>query len=346
MRILYGVSGVGMGHAFHSTEVTKFLEKNGHKVLIFTYGDAYKILKEEFNVYKIEGLHLDFYNGSLRYSSTIYKSLKSIFINIYNFRKIKKTISDFKPELCITDMEFFVSVISTLYNIPTISLSNQTRFTNLKLDIPKKYWKDYILTKLAVNFTMFNKDYCIALSFSKFPKIKKNTFISPPIIRKEIRNLKPTIQNKIVVYLSRDNQKVLKILKHINERFIVYGYNVNKKEENLEFRTKESFAKEFGSCKAIISTSGFTSVSEALYLKKPHLAIPLKGQFEQIFNALMLKKRGYGEYCEKVTKENIEHFINNLDFYRKNLEKYKTEPNKIFLIVNKVIMNINKNRIT
>jgi UDP:flavonoid glycosyltransferase YjiC (YdhE family) len=39
------------------------------------------------------------------------------------------------------------------------------------------------------------------------------------------------------------------------------------------------YLEELKACKAIIATAGFTLMSEALYLKKPYLALPLKGQF-------------------------------------------------------------------
>jgi uncharacterized protein (TIGR00661 family) len=53
---------------------------------------------------------------------------------------------------------------------------------------------------------------------------------------------------------------------------------------------------------AIVANSGFSLVTEALQLVKPDLAVPVKHQFEQIFNAYWLQKTGYGAYWEELTK--------------------------------------------
>ncbi|HLD86464.1 MAG TPA: glycosyltransferase family protein, partial [Candidatus Nanoarchaeia archaeon] len=73
---------------------------------------------------------------------------------------------------------------------------------------------------------------------------------------------------------------------------------------------------------------GFTLISEALYLQKPILSIPVEGQFEQTLNALYLKKLGYGVYAKKTTREGIEAFLGNLPLLKKYLKKYKKHTNK------------------
>jgi uncharacterized protein (TIGR00661 family) len=39
-----------------------------------------------------------------------------------------------------------------------------------------------------------------------------------------------------------------------------------------------------------MATAGFTLISEALHLKKPYLALPMIGQFEQAINAVFLEE--------------------------------------------------------
>jgi len=39
-------------------------------------------------------------------------------------------------------------------------------------------------------------------------------------------------------------------------------------------------------CRGYISTAGFESICEAMYLKKPVMMIPVEGQYEQACNAI------------------------------------------------------------
>jgi uncharacterized protein (TIGR00661 family) len=81
-------------------------------------------------------------------------------------------------------------------------------------------------------------------------------------------------------------------------------------------------------CKAVIANGGFTLISEALYLKKPILSIPVKKQFEQILNAIYLERLGYGMYSKETNKENILRFSKNIQKYKKNLNKYNRYDNR------------------
>jgi uncharacterized protein (TIGR00661 family) len=45
----------------------------------------------------------------------------------------------------------------------------------------------------------------------------------------------------------------------------------------------------------VVSTAGFTLISEALYLGKPLLLMPNGGIFEQTLNAIYLEREGLGE---------------------------------------------------
>lgn len=323
MNILYGVSGEGLGHAYHASEIATALQKQGHKVLILTYGQAYPVLKKKFRVVKIEGVNFKYKNGEIQYAPSLVFLLWNFSKNLGYLRKFHKIMKSFKPSLCISDMEPVVPILSNLYRIPLVSISNQNRFTRFQIKHTQGHFKDYHLAKNLIRMAGLNCDWYIALSFSKLKKCKKKSFLSSPVIRREIMRITPRYENFILVYLSKENNSVLKILKSINERFVVYGCNVSKKEGNLAFKKSPTFLRDFVNCKAIISTSGFTSVGESIYLRKPYLAIPLKGQFEQLFNARFLKKYGLGDYTEKLTKRKVISFLQSLGKYRKNLEKYK-----------------------
>jgi len=344
MNILYGVSGEGFGHASHAIVVANFLQKKGHKVIIATYGQAYELLKDKFNVILINGFNLIYNEGILRHRKSFFYNAKPFLRTIKHRKKLKEAIKNFKPDLCISDMEPIVSFLSYFYHIPLISLSNQNRFVDFKINVPKKYLGDFLIAKIIIKLFSPWKNYSIALSFSKLKQIKKNSYIASPIIREDIRNLKFNDTGPIIVYLTKRNESSIRALKKSSENYIVYGYDINKKEDNLHFKTRDFFLNDFVNCKAFISNSGFTSVGEAFYLKKPYFAIPLKGQFEQLYNALYIQKNGLGHYAEKLTLDNLNYFLSHLEVYKKNLIKHKFSSNEAVEILDRLLEKIRVNR--
>ncbi len=55
--------------------------------------------------------------------------------------------------------------------------------------------------------------------------------------------------------------------------------------------------------RGVVAGGGFSLLSEAVYLGKPVLAIPLRGQFEQLMNARYLQREGFGLCAERVDDE-------------------------------------------
>ena len=159
----------------------------------------------------------------------------------------------------------------------------------------------------------------------------------PPIVRDDVRGLKPKVGKSVLVYLSKGDRKMLNGLRGINEEFVVYGFDVAKKVGNVEFRKRESFLGDLKDCKCVIGTAGFSLMGEAIYLRKPYLAIPLKGQFEQVQNAWFLEKAWFGVFASELTEESVVGFLGGLGGYRRELSKYKFDEGKLFREIDLVL---------
>ena len=344
MRILYGVAGEGFGHSSRALSIGDYLEKKGHKVVIMTYGQAYKVLKKRFKIFKVKGLHLKYKRSILHKRKTIAYNLENFPKNLRRWRKFHKLMKEFKPDLCISDMEPIVPILRNWYNLPLICIDNQHRMTNLDIKVPKKYYRDFVIAREVTDAFVRKADYFIITSFAGAKIKKKNTIVVPPIIRESVKSArkKERYGEKILVYLNKKDRQVLGVLKKINEKFIVYGYNKKKRKGNIEFRKRETFLRDLKDCKAIIATAGFTLLSEATYLNKPYLALPLKGQFEQMLNALFLKKAGFGEYSEDLSEGEVRDFLKNLGKYKKKLRAYSPDYDKLFKILDKVLRKFEK----
>ena len=64
-------------------------------------------------------------------------------------------------------------------------------------------------------------------------------------------------------------------------------------------------------CKGLLSTAGFESVCEAMYLGKHVLMVPVAGQYEQACNALDAQISGVGTIAEKFDVRKLETALVN-----------------------------------
>ena len=115
--------------------------------------------------------------------------------------------------------------------------------------------------------------------------------------------------------------------------FRVYGFQCEKRMGDLWLRdfSEEGFVEDLQSCRGVVATGGFSLMSEAVYLGKPFLAIPIRKQFEQILNSLYLQDLGYGEYHRVLTPRAVERFLDRLDDYARNLTKHHQDGNTAML---------------
>ena len=57
-KIVYGVSGEGSGHSSRSREMLTHLRDLGHDLMVVSYDRGYANLKDDFEVFETEGLHI------------------------------------------------------------------------------------------------------------------------------------------------------------------------------------------------------------------------------------------------------------------------------------------------
>jgi len=81
----------------------------------------------------------------------------------------------------------------------------------------------------------------------------------------------------VLVYVSTPAPSLGKVLESVRSRFIAYGF-AREEQSGSVFYKKPSitgFFKDLISSKAVIANAGFSLLTEALYLGKPYLAIPI-----------------------------------------------------------------------
>jgi hypothetical protein len=102
---------------------------------------------------------------------------------------------------------------------------------------------------------------------------------------------------------------------------------------NIIFKapSREGFLEDLVKCRAVMATAGFTLISESLFLKKPYLAFPMQGQYEQQLNAFQLQQSGLGRLGDIGDRQQIKTFLSDLELMRGNLEMTSTGDNRQLL---------------
>jgi uncharacterized protein (TIGR00661 family) len=332
-NILYGVNGEGAGHSTRSKEVLTHLREQGHTLHVASFDRGLQNLKEEFEVTEIFGFRFAYVNNRVRYKRTIAKNLVTAPQAAKSVRWLKGLIETWKIDLVVTDFEPLSCHVGHRMGLPVISIDNQHCLTNAIVSYPRQYRRDAAAAKLVTRLMTPHADSYLVISFFAAPVRKKNTFLFPPLLRQEILAATPTQGEHVLVYVTSPAPSLTKLLGSVRGRFIAYGFGREGEQGNVIYKkpSLEGFMHDLTSAKAIVANSGFSLVTEALHLGKPYLAVPVKHQFEQIFNAHWLQKMGYGAYWEELNKERVESFLYNLPLYREKLAEYPRKGNGALL---------------
>lgn len=283
MKIFYAVQATGNGHISRAIEVLPHLQKYG-EVDIFLSGSNSNINIDGKVQYRSQGVSL-FYtgNGGLDYLKTI-KAFKPKTI----FNQVKNLPVQ-KYDLVINDFESITALACAYKKVKSINFGHQASFMSKNTPRP---------TKQSVVGEFVLKNYARATSYVGLHFEQYDTNILPPIIKQAIWNAQPKNEGYITVYLLSFNDKtILKYLQPIKDyRFEVFSKEVQQitiqGNVTLIPVSKEGFNRSLINCHGIITGAGFETPAEALYLQKKILAIPVKGQYEQLCNAAALQKLG------------------------------------------------------
>ena len=331
--IFYCICSEGMGHAIRSGVIIDKI-KDKYDVHIFSSDRAYEYLNSKFdNVYKIGGFNTVYINNKVNDLQTLANALRRNPTNMkIGYENLYRKARKLRPDVIVTDFEIYATMVSKLLHIPLISLDNIHMITQTKIHYPSNKKIEMLKAKGVIKTYVVKPKFHILTSFFYPPvRAKKNAVIYPPVIREEILKLEPEDGDHVIVYqTSRESGKLVEKLKALkNEKFIVYGFNINKTDENLTFKkfNEDVFYDDLASAKAVICNGGFTFISEAISLKKPIYSVPAIGNFEQTLNGYYVERLGYGEYHEVMNAVRVKNFLNRLPRYQKKLSKVKKTNN-------------------
>jgi uncharacterized protein (TIGR00661 family) len=340
MRILYGVVGEGMGHAMRSRVVIDALSPR-HEVEVVVSGRAYDYLKaresDHLGVTKIWGMSFVYEDNEVRNFRTILRNVKDAVTGWpRNVKTYFEMAEQFRPDVIVSDFETWSYLFGKRHRIPVVSLDN-IQIVN-RCDHPPDVLagneREYLVAKGFVKTKLPGCFHYLVTTFFHPPVGKPRTTLVPPVLRPEILAARPEPGEHLLVYqTSTSNPHLPEILRGSGLECRIYGLRRDLREDvrdgNLLWRPfhERRFIDDLRTARAVVSGGGFTLMSEAVYLRRPMLSVPVKKQFEQILNARYLEKLGYGQHADEITKENLAEFLARVPECERNLARYAQDGN-------------------
>ena len=323
-KIVYGVSGEGSGHSSRSREMLAHLKDLGHDVMVVSYDRGYLNLKDDFDVFETEGLHIASLDNRVSKVKTFTDNLQRLPKGQKRLQALRKQLfKKFQPDCVITDFEPMTAYLSHHYDLPLITIDNQHRLRYMSYPCPAHLQAERKMTKTIIRAMVPRPDVSLVTTFYYGEPKNNRTFFFPPILRNEVLSLQPSCGEHILVYLTSGFETFLRRLKSFTrESFIVYGAEKEGTEGHLTFKafSKTGFLCDLASCKAVMATAGFTLMTESFYLRKPYLALPMRGQFEQEINGFLLARLQYGINLRRAATEAVGNFLYRLPDFAENLK--------------------------
>lgn len=354
MKILYGVVGEGMGHATRSRVVLEHLHAQGHEVLVVVSNRAFEMLRAHFaghggpgsvTVKEIAGLSLVYDGGEVDKSESFIENLGGAPDALrHNVAVYEEVVGSFTPDVVISDFESFAWFLGRRGKIPVISIDNMQIINRCSHPLsvnsgPRGLLPavDFQIAKLSVKAKLPGAWHYLVSSFFFPPVRKARTTLVPPILRPEVLAATRAPGEHILVYqTSQSNRALLDILSTLPWTFRVYGLGTTRPAglgDNITLRpfSQTGFIDDLRTARAVVAGGGYSLMGEAVHLRVPMLAIPLRKQFEQELNARYLAALGYGDWATGLDEGVLRDFLARLPDFEAALATYTPRDNTILL---------------
>ncbi len=339
MRVLYGVNGEGMGHATRSEVVIGALMKN-HDVRVVTSGAALRHLSDRLpRVEEVFGYTFAMGEGQIRRWQTVLLNVRLARHEMPDtLRHWISLVDDWKPHVVISDFEPLSGMYARWTRTPLLAVDNINMIDRCRHDreIIGSEREDYVIARAVTRSMVPHAFEYFVTTFFQPPLLRTRTTLVPPIVRPEIARAESEYGDHLVVYSSGE-KRLLDALHSSGAKCLVYGMRGGPDEVttdgNLEFRppSNEGFVEALRTSRGVIAGGGFSLLSEAVYLGKPVLSVPLRGQFEQLMNARYLARLGYGVCAPRVTEDTLSDFLGRLPEFEEKLAAYEQVGNSVAL---------------
>ncbi len=305
-RIVYALSGQGRGHSSRVEAMAEELRRRGHAVTFACGGSARaRLLARGEAVLEVPALVQRFRGNRLDVAATAFANARTVLGSARVVREAARALDALAPDLVVSDFEAFVPRAARRLGVTVVSFNRQEVITETRYTLPAQHRAGALFIGAVVGTLVPRRGIArrIVTTLAAAPLRRPDrTVLVGPVFRDAVLAARPTTGEHVVAYLnvSRGLDATLAALAAAGAPVRLYGVSPADTAVRAPALTfgpagdDDAFLADLASCRAVVSTAGFTLLSECLHLGKPVLALPNGGVFEQTFNALQFEALGAG----------------------------------------------------
>jgi uncharacterized protein (TIGR00661 family) len=329
--IFYGLSGEGRGHATRARTVVESLKRR-HRVVVFAPDLAYELLEPTYrgtgvDVHRIPGLQFAYnQQGRVALLGTLAEAAKYRYHSAARVRDLGPVFERERPDLVIADFEPLLPRAARTFGVPFMSLDHQHYLVVNDLSFLPAGLRHQ--ARMAAPFVKALYDWQVETVVSSFyaPPLRRgvtNVTQIGVLLRPELLAARPRRDGYLLVYMRRfAPPELLNALAVCGMPVRFYGVGERPREGHIEFKSfdERGFMDDLIGCEAVVSTAGNQLVGEALYLRKPVLAMPEHRNFEQAINGHFLEASGGGRVVPgKMDTDTLLDFMEDIEVFRRRI---------------------------
>ena len=233
-------------------------------------------------------------------------------------------LDDVGADVVVADHEPFVARAAVQAGVPVVALSHQLVLTETRPRVPLRHLPSWLGTALGIGVLAPRRPQAAVVPSFFFPPLRPGSraTLVPPILRDDVLAAPVRDGDRVLVYVNAADGMAPLLDALAGVPADVYGLDPATPAPpgvRLHEPSRERFLGHLAAARAVVSTAGFTLLSEALHLGKPVLALPNRGFFEQAVNALALVDQGRGEavWGRRVRSSDVAGFLSRAEAYRR-----------------------------
>ena len=310
------IQGEGRGHMTQALALRALLARAGHQVCGVLVGQNDRREVPGFFLRKIEApvtylesptFSCDARNRSVRPLATLLHTAHCAPRFGQSLRRIDALVRHYRPDVIINFFEPLGGLYYARYRpaVPMVCIAHQYLYLHPAYRFPPGHAVQRTAVRLFTRLTALGATRTLALSLYPVPDTSDaRVTVLPPLLRDELFRQESIRQEPFfLAYLLNSGyaDEIIRWHQRHPEQILHCFWDSPAAEAEpydatLTFHRldDEKFLGMMARCQGLVTTAGFETVCEAMYLGKPVLAVPVEGHFEQYCNSLDAAAAGAG----------------------------------------------------
>lgn len=354
-KVLFVVQGEGRGHMTQAISMKQILDRNNFEVCGVLIGSSNRreipqFFLDNFKDVTVQKIQSPNFVTSGNRKIKIWPTITHNFSNAKKYmqsaRLLRHTIEEVDADVVLNFYEptcgLYHLLLKKHRKIPMISVAHQYLTGHKQFHFPKGHFMDKIMMKLYTDFTSAGSEHHLGLSFYPLENEKRSRIrVVPPLLRREIMQTEVKSGNYFLCYLVNSGyvDDLVKWSADFPEVTLHIFSDIKSDEEEREIRPNltlhrlndKKFLEYMAGCQGVISSAGFESVCEAMYMGKPVFMVPVEGHFEQLCNAVDALRAGAGIYDRTFKISRFLEWLPSWTSRSLSFQEWQQQAEKIFV---------------